>query len=121
MPNMIRALLLVALSALTALAADISGTWKGTAETPNGTIERTFVFKVDGSKVTGETTSEFTGRSEIQNGKLEGDAISFTITANIQGTDVKLNYKGKITGEVIKFTVNGLNDMVIEYTAKKVS
>jgi hypothetical protein len=26
-------------------AADISGKWKGTAEGPNGTLERTFTFK----------------------------------------------------------------------------
>ena len=29
--------------------------WKGTAEGPNGPIERTFTFKVDGGKLTGET------------------------------------------------------------------
>ena len=61
-----------ALTALAALAADISGTWKGTAETPNGTVERTFVFKQDGSKLTGETTSQMMGKSEITEGKVEG-------------------------------------------------
>jgi len=49
---------LVAWFALAASAADISGAWKGTAETPNGTIERTFLFKVNGSQLTGETASE---------------------------------------------------------------
>jgi len=43
------ALALVFASILT--AADISGKWKGTAETPAGTVERTFIFKVDGSKL----------------------------------------------------------------------
>ncbi len=33
----------IALSAsIIALGADITGTWKGTAETPNGSMERTF-------------------------------------------------------------------------------
>jgi len=43
-------------------AADIAGTWKATAEGPNGAIERTFVFKVDGTKLTGETTSTMLGQ-----------------------------------------------------------
>ena len=43
---------LMALFSITASAADITGTWKGTAETPNGTIERTFVFKVNGTQLT---------------------------------------------------------------------
>ena len=35
---------LIALCALSALAADISGNWKATAEGPNGPMERTFTF-----------------------------------------------------------------------------
>src|SRR6266436_490184 len=80
-------LILMAVFALTASAADISGTWKGTAETPNGTIERTFVFKVDGDKLTGETTSQMMGKSTITDGKIDG--------ANFQGNEMTLNYKGK--------------------------
>jgi hypothetical protein len=87
-------------------AADISGNWKGTAETPNGTIERTFVFKVDGHKLTGETTSNMFGKSTIEDGKVDGDDVSFTITVNVQGTDAKVNYKGKVEGDTIKFTWN---------------
>jgi len=83
---------------LAALAADISGNWKATAEGPNGSMERTFVFKVEGSKVTGETTSSMMGKSTITDGKIDGDNLSFTITANIQGNELKLTYKGKVTG-----------------------
>src|SRR5215212_12137179 len=90
---------LFAITALTASAADISGNWKGTAEGPNGAIERTFTFKQDGAKLTGETNSQFTGKSTIADGKVEGDAISFTITANFQGEERKIAYKGKIAGD----------------------
>ena len=38
--------ILFAFFAFTAFAADVSGTWKGTAEIQGNTIERTFVFKV---------------------------------------------------------------------------
>jgi hypothetical protein len=90
--------------AVAACAADISGTWKGTAEGPQGNLERTFVFKVDGTKLTGETTSQMLGKSVINDGKVDGDNISFTITANMQGNELKLTYKGKLSGDELKLT-----------------
>jgi hypothetical protein len=117
----VKTLALLALSALTALAADINGTWKGTAETPNGSIERTFQFKTDGTKVTGETVSQMMGKSEIKNGKLEGDDLSFSIDVKFQDNPMTLNYKGKVTGDTIKLTVEGAGGMTLEYVAKKVS
>lgn len=100
----------------------MTGTWKGTAETPNGTIERTFVFKVDGDKLTGETSSEMMGKSVIHDGKVSGDAISFTINVKFQENEMTLNYKGKVDGDQIKFTVDVPNGgPTLEYVAKKVS
>lgn len=113
----------VVLAASTACAADISGKWKGTAEGPNGTIERSFDFKQDGTKLTGETASEFTGKSTIADGKVEGDRVTFTITASFQGNEMKLTYKGKITGEEIAFDVEfggGGDAPQIKYIAKRV-
>ena len=112
---------LFGLFAFSAMAEDISGHWKATAEGPNGAMERTFVFKQDGSKVTGETISEFTGKSTITDGKVEGDTVTFTIAAKIGDQDVKLNYKGKIAASEIKFTseMAGGGNPPIEWTAKK--
>jgi hypothetical protein len=90
--------------AIAALAADISGNWKGTAEGPQGALARSFVFKVDGTKLTGETTSEMLGKSTIADGKVDGDNISFSITASMGGNELKLNYKGKVTGDEIQLT-----------------
>jgi hypothetical protein len=117
-----RLLILMAAFALGAIAADISGTWKGTAETAMGKVERTFVFKVDGNKLTGETTSDVFGKSTIADGKIDGDAISFTITISYQGNEVKARYKGKVAGDEIKLTVE-IPDagQTVEYTVKRVS
>ncbi len=113
-------LTLMALFALAASAADISGNWKGTAEGPNGAIERSFTFKQDGPKLTGETNSQFTGKSTIADGKVEGDSISFSITASIQGNEMKISYKGKVTGDTIKLTSDfGGGGQTIEWTLKK--
>ncbi len=119
-----RLFILMALSAIAAFAADITGTWKATAEGPNGTMERTFVFKQDGAKLTGETSSEMMGKSTITDGKVEGDAVTFTITVHFQDNEMKLTYKGKVTGNEIKFTVEipaMPGGQTIEWLAKKVS
>jgi hypothetical protein len=102
-------------------AADISGKWKGTAQAPNGTVERTFTFKVDGSKLTGETESEMLGKATINDGKIDGDNISFTINANFQGNEIKLEYKGKVVGDQIKLTVEfGGGGQRVEYTLSRI-
>jgi hypothetical protein len=110
---------LMALFALAASAADVSGNWKGTAEGPNGAIERTFTFKQDGAKLTGETNSSYTGKSAITDGKVEGDNISFSITAKIQDNEMKLSYKGKVTGDTIKLSSEFGGGQAIEWTLKK--
>lgn len=118
-----RLLAVLALCASAALAADISGNWKATAEGPNGSMERTFTFKVDGDKVTGETTSSMLGKSTITDGKIEGDTVTFSITANFGGNDMKITYKGKIGGNEIHFTSStAANEgQTIEWVAKKTS
>ncbi len=107
--------------ALTASAADINGTWKATAETPNGTFETTFTFKVDGGKVTGKVASQM-GEADISEGKLDGDDLSFVVVRNFQGNDFKLSYKGKVSGDEIKLSITFPGrDGAFEMTAKKVS
>jgi len=108
------------LAAVVASAADVSGTWKATAEGPNGSMERTFVFKVDGNKLTGKTTSSMLGESTINDGKVDGDKITFTIKVNFGGEDMNLNYKGTVTGDTMKLTVDAAGN-TIEWKAKKVS
>ena len=118
-----RILCMMAVFAMALAAADISGNWKATADLGNGPMERTFTFKVDGSKVTGETNSSMMGKSEIADGKVDGDTVTFTITVKFQDNEMKLNYKGKVNGggDGIKFTVDGVQGgQTIVWDAKKV-
>src|SRR5690349_17855797 len=115
---------ILAMFAFTASAADISGNWKATADFGGQAIERTFVFKHEGTKLTGETTSQMMGKSTITDGKVEGDTVTFTITGNVQGNEMKLSYKGKVAadGKQITFTVDGAGGgNTITWDAKKVS
>ena len=62
------------------------------------------------------------GKSEIHDGKIEGDTLLFTIQASYQGSDLELHYKGKISGDEIKFTVEiSGTGQTAEYTVKKIS
>jgi hypothetical protein len=117
-----RLLILLVITALAAFAGDVAGIWKATAEGPNGTMERTFIFQVDGEKLTGETTSSFLGKSTIADGKVDGDNITFTITVKLQDNDTKVTYKGKVSGKQIKLTseFGGDNARTIEWTGKRV-
>src|SRR3954452_14908589 len=111
-------ILVLAISALSAFAADITGNWKDTAEGPQGAMERTFTFKQEGTKLTGETVSSFVGKSTIENGKVEGDTVTFSIKADLQGQAMTINYSGKIAGNEIKLKSDAGGNS-FEWTAKK--
>lgn len=106
---------------LTALwAADVSGKWKAEFTTPDGQSRTTtFAFQVDGAKLTG-TVGSAMGEAKIDDGKVSGDEISFSVTRNFGGNDVKMLYKGKVAGDEIKFTVSIPEmDRTFEMTAKR--
>jgi hypothetical protein len=111
------------IAALTlAWAADVNGKW--TAQVPGRdgqTRELTFNFKAEGEKLTG-TMSGQRGDSEIAEGKINGDQISFTVKINLQGTERKFLYKGTISGDEMKVTrtIEGGNMPPQEFTAKRV-
>jgi hypothetical protein len=99
-------------------AADISGKWKASFTTPDGQQrENTFDFKVDGDKLTG-TVSSALGEVPIQDGKIGGDNISFSVTRNFGGNEVKILYKGKVSGDEIKLKVEA-GERSFEMTAKR--
>jgi len=114
-----RTLLMTLATALAAFAADVNGNWKAVAEGPNGSMERTFALKQDGEKLTGETVSSFAGKSEIMDGRIKGDDITFVINVKFQDNEMKLDYKGKVIGkDEIKFTVEAGGN-TIEWVAKR--
>jgi len=84
-------------------AADVSGKWVAEVQGRQGTTENTFDFKVNGSELTG-TMSTSRGESEISEGKVEGDEISFAIVRSFGENEMKILYKGKVSGDEITFT-----------------
>jgi hypothetical protein len=112
--------LLVCLAAVAA-AADVTGKWVAQVPGRGGEAhETTFNLKADGGTLTGSTTSQ-RGDMDIQDGKIDGDQISFTQTMEFGGNQVKLVYHGTVSGDEIKFTRSrdGGEGHAQEFTAKR--
>jgi hypothetical protein len=95
---------------MSAMAGDVSGTW--TAETPLFT--HTMVFKVDGTVLTGTVRTRQADETEIKEGKIEGNKISFYIIRMSR----KVLWKGVVEGDQIRFTRDE-GASVIEVIAKR--
>jgi len=67
---------------LTAFAQNpIDGKWNGTRETPNGVLEITYTFKVEGKELKGTSKTQY-GEIPLENGKVDGKKISYTVNVN---------------------------------------
>ena len=92
------------LAAVAALAADVTGKWTAQVPGRGGQMRQmTFNLKADGANLTGSVTTQ-RGDSDIADGKIDGDNISFSQTMDFGGNQVKLIYKGKVSGDTIEFT-----------------
>lgn len=83
--------------------ADVSGTWTASFDTQVGQQNYTYTFKVDNGKLTGTAKSNL-GEGTITDGTVNGDDIAFTENLTYQGMQLMIVYKGKISGDEIKFT-----------------
>lgn len=109
------------LLAVTSFAADVTGKWTAEVQGRNGAMTTTFVFKVEGEKLTG-TVSGRGGDTAISDGTVKGDDLSFNVTLNFNGNEMKMAYKGKVAGDEIKMsrTRPGADMPPQEFTAKRV-
>lgn len=84
----------VALLVAAVLAADVSGSWQFTVETPAGTGNPTFVFQQEGEKLTGTYTG-LLGKADVT-GTVKGDQIEFEFEASYEGRKFTIRYSGTI-------------------------
>jgi opacity protein-like surface antigen len=110
---------LALLAMATAFAADVAGTWTASFDTQVGVQNYTYTFKVDGGKLTGTAKSNL-GEGAITNGIVNGDDISFVENLNYQDMPFQIAYKGKISGDEIKFTRTVTEGITEDLVAKRV-
>jgi hypothetical protein len=91
-------LLIIAFAAATLMAADATGTWKGTF-TPEGRDSgpAQLVLKQEGGTVTGTAGPDDTEQHPIRNGKVQNDTITFEVEAG----DGVMKFELKQSGEEI--------------------
>ena len=81
---------------------DPTGTWKWSFTGQNGqTRETTLKLKLEGDKLTG-TVSGRNGDTAIENAKIKGEEISFSVTREFNGNKMTSKYNGKLSGDSIK-------------------
>lgn len=100
--------LILILAGLTCLyAADVTGKWNASFDSQVGPQKYVFDLKSEGTKVTGKAISDIGGATtttEITEGVLEGDQISFVENLDYQGMELKIEYKGTVSGDEMKLS-----------------
>ena len=91
---------------LAALAADVSGTWTGIFHTrEGGAFETNLVLQASGDTLTGTFQQGNSDEIQIENGKISGDQVTFTVTRGSGDKTRKVNFTGKVDGNNMKLTV----------------
>ncbi len=102
-----------------AMAADITGKWTAAFDTQIGQQNYTYEFVVKDGALTGKAKSD-NGESVLQNGKVEGDTVTFVENLKFQDMDIRIEYTGKITSaDEIKFTRKVADFATEELVAKR--
>ncbi len=101
-------------------AADITGKWTASFDTQIGKQDYTYDFVVKGSTLTGKMKSNL-GESDVLDGKVDGDKVSFGELLKFQGMEIRITYTGTIvSADEIKFTRNVADFATEELVAKRV-
>jgi hypothetical protein len=101
---LLASLVLLALAAVSAVAADVNvaGTWTMKVTTPRGERTSTLIIVQDGEKLTVTSKSE---RGDATGaGTLNGDAIEWSITRETPMGQMTFTYKGKVEGDTMSGT-----------------
>ncbi len=85
----------------------LDGTWKWTFTMPDGTkVEPRVKLKREGDALTGTSRFRSGAPAAIQDGKVDGDTISWNVVREHDGRKVTTRYEGKLKADTIKGTVS---------------
>ena len=87
-----------------ALAADITGAWKWTAQGRNGPVEAHATLALKDGALTG-TVSGRMGDAPIGDATFKDGRVHFTVTREFDGNKIVIKYDGKFEGDAINGTI----------------
>jgi hypothetical protein len=103
-----------------ALAADIDGKWTGQVAGMGGDpMTINYNFKANGNTLTGTTTGMDGKDVSIKNGKIDGNNISYSVSFDMGGQEMKMDFKGVVSGDQIKLSYDMGMGEAQELTLKK--
>jgi hypothetical protein len=78
-------------------AAQIAGTWGLTLQSPQGPMDITMSVNQSGASFSGTMTSMM-GTQTIDEGQVNGRNVSWSLTMQVGGQSITLNYRGQVEG-----------------------
>jgi alpha-D-xyloside xylohydrolase len=108
---------------LAAPLAQVAGTWKAEFDTQIGMQKYTYTLKQDGTHVSGKALADINGEkqeTELTEGKISGDTITFVEMLDFQGAQIHISYTGKLSGDEIKMTRQVEDVATEEFVMKRV-
>ena len=115
MKTSITVLLFLVLS-ITSNAQKLNGSWKGKMSGPNGDIELVFTFTVNADTLSGDVTSEM-GSLPIENGKVNGNELSFDVNVNGQ----VISHTGVLDSDIVKLSFPWMEEPMVLSRVKEES
>lgn len=85
-------------------AAGIDGKWQAEVPGRDGPTAVTFDLKADGQALTGSVSFAVIGETEIADGKVDGDAVSFVQVIARGQRQIRFKYEGKVAGDSLELT-----------------
>ncbi len=113
----------LALAAATAaFAADPTGTWKWSVQSPNGEIQTTLKLESKDGKLAGSYSNQF-GDTTISNVSFADDVLAFEVIRDLGGSQFVVKYRGKLEADAIKGSIEAPGPdgtMKFDWNAKRI-
>jgi alpha-L-fucosidase len=121
--SLVAAILTASAALSSANVAGIDGKWAAEFDTQVGVQKYVFEFKAEGEKLTGKASWERVGEkgeTDLKEGKIAADALTFVEPMSFQGNEVEIAYSGKLMGDELRLVRNVGDFATEDFVAKRV-
>jgi hypothetical protein len=98
--------------------AKVAGTWTMSNMGRGGTVTNTLTIAQDAAKITGTMKPQQGDAVQLENGTVNGNSITFSVTRTGRNGEVKVQYAGTVDGDNMKGTFQAGQNSV-DWTAKR--
>ncbi len=99
--------------------ATAAGSWEITAVTPDGPQTVKLELTQSGSEVAGTFSHPMFGSATVRSGQISGNKVTFSVTVNVQGSTLDVDFAGTIDGDSMSGTVVVPGTGTLEFSGKR--